>query len=112
MVDPRFIEESDVGALDARPNLMELTPKEFEALISNLFEKMRHRRRGPTPTPTTPHEGPPLSSVGVSSRLSPEKGRSSAPRVARDASVHAGLRGARKMRVRRQATLRAGESET
>lgn len=106
MVDPRFIEESDVGALDARPNLMELTPKEFEALISNLFEKMRHRRRGPTPTPTTPHEGPPLSSVGVSSRLSPRPGRrTTTPRVARDASVHAGLRGARKMRVRRQATL-------
>ncbi len=41
MVDPRFIQESDVlGALDDRPNLMELTPTEFEALISNLFEKM------------------------------------------------------------------------
>lgn len=41
MVDPRFIQESDViGALDNRPNLMELTPKEFESLISNLFEKM------------------------------------------------------------------------
>ena len=41
MVDPRFIEESDVlSGLDHRPNLMELTPKEFEALISNLFEKM------------------------------------------------------------------------
>jgi restriction system protein len=41
MVDPRFIEESDVlGALDNRPNLMELSPKEFESLISNLFERM------------------------------------------------------------------------
>jgi restriction system protein len=41
MVDPRFIEESDVlGALDERPNLMELTPGEFEGLISNLFERM------------------------------------------------------------------------
>lgn len=41
MVDPRFIQESDVlTALDQRPNLMELTPKEFESLISNLFEKM------------------------------------------------------------------------
>lgn len=41
MVDPRFIHESDVlGALDERPNLMELTPGEFESLISNLFEKM------------------------------------------------------------------------
>ena len=41
MVDPRFIQESDVlRVLDDRPNLMELTPTEFEALISNLFEKM------------------------------------------------------------------------
>ena len=41
MVDPRFIQESDVlGALDERPNLMELSPNEFESLISNLFEKM------------------------------------------------------------------------
>ena len=41
MVDPRFIQESDVlTSLDQRPNLMELTPKEFESLISNLFEKM------------------------------------------------------------------------
>lgn len=41
MVDPRFIQESDVlGQLDDRPNLMELSPKEFESLISNLFEKM------------------------------------------------------------------------
>jgi restriction system protein len=41
MVDPRFIQESDVlGALDERPNLMELSPTEFESLISNLFGKM------------------------------------------------------------------------
>jgi len=41
MVDPRFVQESDVlGALDQRPNLMELSPSEFESLISNLFEKM------------------------------------------------------------------------
>jgi restriction system protein len=41
MVDPRFIQESDVlGTLDQRPNLMELSPKEFEVLIANLFEKM------------------------------------------------------------------------
>src|SRR5206468_5619421 len=39
--DPRFIQESDVlGQLDQRPNLMELTPSEFESLISNLFECM------------------------------------------------------------------------
>jgi restriction system protein len=41
MVDPRFIEEMDVlSELDKRPNLMELTPSEFESLITNLFQKM------------------------------------------------------------------------
>lgn len=41
MVDPRFVEESDVlGTLDQRPNLMELTPQEFESLIQNLFTAM------------------------------------------------------------------------
>jgi restriction system protein len=41
MVDSRFVQESDVlGQLDQRPNLMELTPGEFESLITNLFEKM------------------------------------------------------------------------
>ena len=41
MVDPRFIEEADVlSGLDQRPNLMELTPSEFESLITNLFQKM------------------------------------------------------------------------
>ncbi|GHO82138.1 restriction endonuclease [Dictyobacter formicarum] len=41
MVDPRFIEEIDVlSDLDQRPNLMELTPGEFESLITNLFQKM------------------------------------------------------------------------
>jgi restriction system protein len=41
MVDPRFVEESDVlSSLEQRPNLMELTPGEFEALITNLFERM------------------------------------------------------------------------
>lgn len=41
MVDPRFIQESDVlGQLDERPNLMALSPSEFESLISNLFERM------------------------------------------------------------------------
>ncbi len=41
MVDARFVEESDVlSTLDQRPNLMELTPGEFESLITNLFEKM------------------------------------------------------------------------
>jgi restriction system protein len=41
MVDPRFVEEQDVLTdLDTRPNLMELTPGEFESLITNLFQKM------------------------------------------------------------------------
>lgn len=41
MFDDRFIEESDVlSTLDQRPNLMELTPGEFESLITNLFERM------------------------------------------------------------------------
>ncbi len=41
MVDPRFIEETDViSGLDQRPNLMNLTPSEFESLITNLFQKM------------------------------------------------------------------------
>jgi restriction system protein len=41
MVDPRFVEETDVlSSLDQGPNLMELTPSEFESLITNLFEKM------------------------------------------------------------------------
>jgi restriction system protein len=41
MVDDRFIASTDVlGGLDSRPNLMELSPSEFEALITNLFEKM------------------------------------------------------------------------
>lgn len=41
MVDPRFIEETDVlSTLDQRPNLMELSPMEFESLITNLFQTM------------------------------------------------------------------------
>jgi restriction system protein len=41
MVDPRFVDEVDVlSSLDQRPNLMELTPLEFESLITNLFLKM------------------------------------------------------------------------
>ncbi|MEO8707543.1 MAG: restriction endonuclease [Lacisediminihabitans sp.] len=39
--DPRFVGDSDVlGVLDVRPNLMELTPTEFEGLVQNLFAKM------------------------------------------------------------------------
>lgn len=41
MVDRRFIEQGDVlSNIDSRPNLMELTPGEFENLVSNLFGKM------------------------------------------------------------------------
>ena len=41
MVDPRFVQETDVlSGLDQRPNLMELTPSEFESLITNLFQAM------------------------------------------------------------------------
>jgi restriction system protein len=41
MVDKRFVEQRDViSDLESRPNLMDLTPHEFENLISNLFQKM------------------------------------------------------------------------
>jgi restriction system protein len=41
MVDPRFVEKPQVLAgLENRPNLAALSPGEFEALITNLFEKM------------------------------------------------------------------------
>jgi restriction system protein len=41
MLDPRFIQEQDViSALNQSPNLMDLTPSEFESLIANLFQKM------------------------------------------------------------------------
>jgi restriction system protein len=51
MVDPRFVQESDVlGTLDQRPNLMELSPREFESLITNLFEKMGLETRQTQPS--------------------------------------------------------------
>jgi restriction system protein len=41
MVDRRYIEQADIlSGLDARPNLMDLTPAEFEHLVGNLFQKM------------------------------------------------------------------------
>jgi restriction system protein len=41
MADRRFVTEDDVlSTLDARPNLMDLNPFEFEALICNLFTQM------------------------------------------------------------------------
>jgi len=41
MVDKRFIEQGDIlQSLEERPNLLELSPSEFEVLVSNLFTKM------------------------------------------------------------------------
>ena len=41
VVDPRFIAGTDaMSGMDSRPNLMDLTPGEFETLIQNLFTKM------------------------------------------------------------------------
>jgi restriction system protein len=41
MVDKRFVEQQDaLGGLESRPNLMELSPTEFEHLVSNLFSRM------------------------------------------------------------------------
>jgi restriction system protein len=41
MVDRRFVAELDaISSLESRPNIMELTPFEFESLVGNLFTKM------------------------------------------------------------------------
>jgi len=41
MVDKRFVEHENIlGSIDARPNLMELNPFEFEHLVTNLFNMM------------------------------------------------------------------------
>jgi len=41
MIDRRFIDQGDaLTGLEARPNLMDLTPGEFEVLVSNLFTQM------------------------------------------------------------------------
>jgi restriction system protein len=41
MADPRIVDPVDVlSGIDKRPNLLELTPKEFEAFIQNLFTRM------------------------------------------------------------------------
>jgi restriction system protein len=41
MVDPRFIDTQEVlSGLDQRTNLMDLSPGEFEGLITNLFSRM------------------------------------------------------------------------
>jgi restriction system protein len=51
MVDPRFVAETDVlSQLDQRPNLMDLSFLEFEALIQNLFIKMGLEARQTRPS--------------------------------------------------------------
>jgi len=51
MVDDRFVDETDVlSGLDQRPNLMDLSPSEFESLITNLFEKMGLETRQTRPS--------------------------------------------------------------
>ncbi len=41
MADPRFVKELDIlSGLESRPNIMELTPFEFEGLVTNLFSSM------------------------------------------------------------------------
>ena len=51
MVDPRFVEETDVlSELDQRPNLMELTPNEFENLIRNGIQKVGFETRQTRPS--------------------------------------------------------------
>jgi restriction system protein len=51
MVDPRFVEQTDVlSDMDQRVNLMDLTPTEFEGLISNLFQRMGLETRQTRPS--------------------------------------------------------------
>jgi restriction system protein len=51
MVDPRFVDEEDVlSGLDNRTNLMNLNPREFESLITNLFERMGLETRQTRPS--------------------------------------------------------------
>lgn len=51
MVDPRFVQEEDIiSGLDNRTNLMHLNPREFESLITNLFEKMGLETRQTRPS--------------------------------------------------------------
>jgi len=51
MVDPRFVQEADVlSTLDTRPNLMDLSFKEFESLVTNLFTKMGLETRQTQPS--------------------------------------------------------------
>jgi len=41
MIDKRFIDQGDaLSGLESRPNLLEMSPSEFEVLVANLFGKM------------------------------------------------------------------------
>ncbi len=51
MVDPRFVKEEEIiSGLDNRTNLMDLNPREFESLITNLFTKMGLETRQTRPS--------------------------------------------------------------
>ncbi len=51
MVDPRFVQEEEIlSGLDNRTNLMNLNPREFESLITNLFSKMGLETRQTRPS--------------------------------------------------------------
>lgn len=51
MVDPRFVDTLNVlSGLDTRPNLMDLTPTEFEGLITNTFAAMGLETRQTRPS--------------------------------------------------------------
>lgn len=51
MVDPRFVQEEEIlSALDNRTNLMDLSPRDFESLITNLFGKMGLETRQTRPS--------------------------------------------------------------
>jgi restriction system protein len=51
MVDPRFVKEDDILAgLDNRTNLMDLSPRDFESLITNLFTRMGLETRQTRPS--------------------------------------------------------------
>lgn len=41
MVDKRFVDQGDaIALLESRPNLLDMTPSQFEALVANLFSAM------------------------------------------------------------------------
>ncbi|RZT15928.1 restriction endonuclease [Mycobacterium sp. BK558] len=51
MADPRFVAETDaISGLDARPNLLEMKPNDFESLIQNLFTRMGLEARQTRPS--------------------------------------------------------------